>query len=42
MGSIKGQNHNQNIEGRYAHVNSNDVVFTPDWLAKQICEMFPI
>lgn len=37
MGSIKGQKHNP-----YAHVNPNDVVFTPDWLAKQICEMFPI
>ncbi|MEK6879502.1 MAG: hypothetical protein AABY22_07845, partial [Nanoarchaeota archaeon] len=30
------------IEGRYAHINPNDVVFTPDWLAKQICEMFEI
>lgn len=42
MGSIKGQKHNPYIEGKYAHVNPNDVVFTPDWLAKQICEMFPI
>jgi len=42
MGSIKGQKHNPYIEGRYAHINKNDVVFTPDWLAKQICEMFPI
>lgn len=42
MGSIKGQKHNPYIEGRYAHMNPNDVVFTPDWLAKQICEMFPI
>ena len=42
MGSIKGQKHNPIIDGRYAHINPNDVVFTPDWLAKQICEMFPI
>lgn len=42
MGSIKGQKHNPYIEGRYAHINPNDVVFTPDWLAKRICEMFPI
>jgi hypothetical protein len=37
MGSIKGQKHNPYLEGRYAHINPNDVVFTPDWLAKQIC-----
>lgn len=42
MGSIKGQNHNQYIQGRYAHINVNDVVFTPDWLAKKICGMFDI
>jgi hypothetical protein len=42
MGSIKGQKHNPYIAGKYAHVNPNDVVFTPDWLAKQICEMLPI
>jgi len=42
MGSIKGQKHNPYIEGRYAHINQNDVVFTPDWLARQICQMFPI
>ena len=42
MGSIKGQKHNPYIQGRYAHVNPNDVVFTPDWLAKKICSMFPI
>jgi len=42
MGSIKGQKHNPHLEGRYAHINPNDVVFTPDWLAKQIVEMFPI
>lgn len=42
MGSIKGQKHNPYLEGRYAHINPNDVVFTPDWLAQQICEMFPI
>ena len=42
MGSIKGQKHNPYIEGKYAHLNPNDVVFTPDWLAKQICGMFDI
>ncbi len=42
MGSIKGQKHNPYLEGRYAHINPNDVVFTPDWLAKKIVEMFPI
>ena len=30
MGSIKGQKHNPYIEGKYAHLNPNDVVFTPD------------
>lgn len=42
MGSIKGQKHNPYIEGKYGHLNPNDVVFTPDWLAKQIVDMFPI
>ena len=42
MGSIKGQKHNPYIEGKYGHLNKNDVVFTPDELAKQICEMFDI
>jgi hypothetical protein len=42
MGSIKGQKHNPYIEGNYGHLNPNDVVFTPDWLAKQIVDMFPI
>lgn len=42
MGSINGQRHNPYIAGKYAHVNPNDVVFTPDWLAKKICEIFPI
>lgn len=40
MGSIKGQKHNPRIIGKYAHVNKNDVVFTPDWLAKEIVNMF--
>ena len=40
MGSIKGQKHNPYILGRYAHLNPNDVVFTPDWLAERICRMF--
>jgi len=42
MGSINGQKHNPYIDGRYAHINPNDVVFTPDWLAEKICNMFPI
>ena len=42
MGSIKGQKHNPYIEGKYGHLNPNDVVFTPDWLAKQIVGMFDI
>lgn len=42
MGSIKGQKHNPYLQGKYAHINPNDVVFTPDWLAKQICKQFPI
>ncbi len=42
MGSIKGQKHNPYIQGKYAHVNINDVVFTPEWLAKKIVSMFPI
>lgn len=42
MAGIKGQKHNPYIQGRYAHSNPNDVVFTPDWLAKQICGMFDI
>jgi hypothetical protein len=42
MGSIKGQQHNPYIIGKYAHVNPNDVVFTPDWLAEEICSMFAI
>jgi hypothetical protein len=42
MGSINGQKHNPYILGKYAFVNKNDVVFTPKWLAKEICSMFPI
>lgn len=42
MGSIKGQKHNPLIEGKYAHINPNDVVFTPEWLAIKIIKMFPI
>lgn len=42
MGSIKGQKHNPLILGKYAHLNKNDVVFTPEPIAKQICDMFPI
>tara|TARA_R110002153_G_scaffold154516_2_gene306573 strand:- start:2402 stop:2995 length:594 start_codon:yes stop_codon:yes gene_type:complete len=42
MGSIKGQKHNPYIDGKYGHLNPNDVVFTPDWLAKQIVDMFDI
>ncbi len=42
MGSIRGQKHNEYIQGKYAHVNKNDVVFTPDALASKVCGMFPI
>ena len=42
MTGIKGQKHNPYIEGKYAHINKNDVVFTPDWLAEKICSMFNI
>lgn len=42
MGSIKGQKHNPYIQGKYGHLNPNDVVFTPDWLAEQIISMFTI
>lgn len=30
------------IPDKYKELNPNDVVFTPDWLAKYICEMFDI
>jgi len=42
MGSIKGQKHNPYIEGKYANLNPNDVVFTPDKIAEQICNLFDI
>lgn len=42
MGGIKNQKHNPYIDNRYAHINKNDVVFTPDLLASKICSMFPI
>lgn len=42
MGSINGQKHNPYIEGKYAHINKNDIVFTPEWLTETICNMFPI
>jgi len=42
MGSINGQKHNPYIQGKYGHLNPNDVVFTPDWLAMQIVDMFDI
>ncbi len=29
MGGIKGQKHNPYIAERYAHINKNDIVFTP-------------
>ena len=37
-----GNKFNAHIEGKYAHINKNDVVFTPEWLAEKICKMFPI
>ena len=42
MGSINGQKHNPYIQGRYAHLNPNDVVFTPDKLAHEITSLFDI
>ena len=42
MPGIKNQKHNPIIEGKYAHINKNDIVFTPDWLAEKICGMFDI
>src|SRR5574343_278392 len=42
MGSIRGQKHNPEVLGKYAHLNKNDVVFTPEWLSEKICRMFPI
>jgi len=42
MGGTHGQKHNPYLEGRYAHVNKNDVVFTPSAICKKICSMFPI
>lgn len=42
MGSINNQKHNPYIEGKYAHINKNDIVFTPDWLAEKICRMYPV
>ena len=42
MAGIKGQKHNPTITGKYAHVNPNDVVFTPPYLAEKISSMFPI
>lgn len=37
-----GNKFNPYIEGKYGHLNPNDVVFTPDWLAERICSMFHI
>jgi len=42
MAGIKNQKHNPYIQGKYAYLNPNDVVFTPDWLAEKICAMFNI
>ena len=42
MGSINKQKHNPYIQGKYAHLNPNDVVFTPEWLTEKICSMFEI
>ncbi len=39
---MKKQNHNPLIVGKYAHINPNDVVFTPEWLSEKICSMFDI
>lgn len=37
-----GNRFNPYIEGKYGHLNPNDVVFTPDWLAERICSMYSI
>mgnify|MGYP001251564203 FL=1 len=42
MGSVNKQKHNPYIQGKYAHLNPNDVVFTPEWLTEKICSMFEI
>jgi hypothetical protein len=42
MGGIRNQKHNPYILGKYAHVNKNDIVFTPEWLAEKICKMYEI
>ena len=42
MSGINGQKHNPYIQGKYGHLNPNDIVFTPDWLAKLICSMYDI
>src|SRR5210317_2088357 len=42
MGGIRNQKHNTYILGKYAHVNKNDIVFTPEWLAEKICKMYEI
>ena len=36
------QKHNPYILGKYAHLNPNDIVFTPEWLTEKICGMFEI
>lgn len=42
MGSIKGQKHNPYIAGRYAHINKNDIVFTPEPLAERIVSLLDL
>ena len=42
MTGIGKQKHNPYLVGKYGHLNPNDVVFTPDWLAEKICRMFNI
>ena len=36
------KSNNDYLQNKYAKINPNDVVFTPDWLAEMICKMFPI
>ena len=36
------QKHNLYIQQKYAKINSSDVVFTPDWLARRIVSLFDI
>lgn len=42
MGGLGKLDFNKAYRGKYANLNKNDVVFTPDWLAKYIVQSLPI